>query len=289
MNTKPNLFSALWDYLLIGIIAAAGAAVIHFFMLPANLSIGSVPGLALVLGHFIPLSVSDITMILNGVLLIAGIILVGKEFGIKTIYSVIVFTLSLSDLELLCPNPVSLTDDVFLDMLCYIFLISICQAFLFHRSASMGGLDIVAKILSKLMHMEVGKAISAAGLCVAASAFLVTDTKTAVVSVLGTYLNGIVVDHFIFGINPKKRVCIISDKEPEILDYILNTLQSGASLVETIGAYTGNSFREIITIVDKQEYRQLMGYLEKTDPNAFVTIYSVHEVHYRPKQIQRRK
>ena len=289
MNTKPNLLSALWDLLLIGIIAAAGAAVIHFFMIPANLSIGSVPGLALVLGHFIPFSVSDITMALNGVLLIAGILLVGREFGFKTIYSVIVFTVSLSGFELLYPNPVSLTDDIFLDMLCYIFLISICQAFLFHRSASMGGLDIVAKILSKLMRMEVGKAISAAGLCVAASAFLVTDTKTAIVSVLGTYLNGIVVDHFIFGINPKKRVCIISEKEPEILDFILNTLQSGASLVETIGAYTGNTFREIITIVDKTEFRILMGYLEKTDPDAFVTIYSVHEVHYRPKPIKRRK
>ena len=289
MENKPNLLSTLWDWLLIGIIAAAGAAVIHFFMIPANLSIGSVPGLALVLGHFIPLSVSDITLFLNGILLIAGIILVGKEFGIKTIYSVIIFTLSLSGLELLCPAPVSLTNDIFLDMLCYIFLISICQAFLFYRSASMGGLDIVAKILNKLMHMEVGKAVSAAGLVVAASAFLVTDTKTAIVSVLGTYLNGIVVDHFIFGINPKKRVCIISKKEPEILDFILNTLQSGASLVETIGAYTGNSFREIITIVDKTEYRILMTYLEKADPDAFVTIYSVHEVHYRPKPIQRRK
>ena len=289
MKTKTNLLAVLWDWVLIGIIAAAGAAVIHFFMLPANLSIGSVPGLALVLEHFIPFSVSDITMVLNGVLLAAGILLVGREFGIKTIYSVVVFTLALSLLERLCPNPASLTDDVFLDMLCYIFLISICQALLFYRSASMGGLDIVAKILNKLMRMDVGKAVSAAGLCVAVSAFLVTDTKTAIVSVLGTYLNGIVVDHFIFGINPKKRVCIISEKEPEILDFILNTLQSGASLVETIGAYTGNTFREIITIVDKTEYRILMGYLEKTDPDAFVTIYSVHEVHYRPKPVKRRK
>lgn len=289
MENKPNLLAIIWDRLIIGIIAAAGAAVIHFFMIPANLSIGSIPGLALVLGNFVPMSVSDITMILNGILLLAGIILVGKEFGIKTIYSVIVFTLSLSALEKLCPAPLSMTNDVFLDMLCYIFLISICQALLFYRSASMGGLDIVAKIMNKLMHMDVGKAVSAAGLFVAASAFLVADTKTAIISVLGTYLNGIVVDHFIFGINPKKRVCIISKKEPEILDFILNTLQSGASLVETIGGYTGNSFREIITIVDKTEYRILMGYLEKTDPDAFVTIYSVHEVHYRPKQTKRRK
>ena len=280
MNPK---LKKLIDFVIISCIAVAGAAVVHFFMLPSNLSIGSIPGLALVLSHIIPLSVSTITMICNGCLLIAGILLVGKEFGLKTIYSVILFTGSLTVLETLCPAPASIMEDVFLDMVCYIFLMSACQAILFDRGASLGGLDIVAKILNKLMHMDVGKAVSAAGLCVAVSAILVFDLKIAILSVLGTYLNGIVVDHFIFGINPKKRVCIISKKEPEILDYILNTLQSGASLVETIGAYTGNSFREIITIVDKTEYRTLMSYLEKVDPDAFVTIYTVHEVHYRPK------
>ena len=289
MASKTSFANKLLDYFYITLIAVAGAAVVHFFMLPANLSIGSIPGLALVLGHFIPLSVSTITMIMNAFLLVAGILLVGSEFGIKTIYSVILFTLSLSGLEMLCPDPVSFTNDVFLDMLCYIFLMSLCQAFLFYRSASLGGLDIVAKIMNKLLHLEVGKAVSTAGLCVALSAFLVTDTKTAIVSVLGTYLNGIVVDHFIFGINPKKRVCIISKKEPEILDYILNTLCSGASIVETIGAYTNHTFREIITIVDPQEYRALMNYMEKTDPDAFVTIYSVHEVHYRPKNLRRKR
>ena len=288
MNIKKPFLNQFIDYTIITLIAVAGAAVVHFFMLPADLSIGSVPGLALVLGHIIPLRVSTITLCLNGFLLVAGAILVGSEFGIKTVYSVIVFTLSLTGLEMLVPNPVSMTQDVFLDMLCYIFLMSICQAVLFDRSASLGGLDIVAKIMNKLLHMEVGKAVSLAGLCVAMSSFLVVDTKTAIISVLGTYLNGIVVDHFIFGINPKKRVCIISQKEPEILDYILHTLCSGASIVETIGAYTNTSFREIITIVDKQEYRTLMTYLEKTDPNAFVTIYSVHEVHYRPKNIRRK-
>lgn len=280
MNPKGK---TLIDYLVISIVAIVGAAVVHFFMLPSNLSIGSIPGLALVLSHIIPLSVSTITTICNGFLLVAGLILVGREFGVKTIYSVILFTGSLTVLEKLYPAPASIMGDVFLDMLCYIFLMSGCQAILFDRSASLGGLDIVAKILNKLMHMDVGKAVSNAGLCVAVSAVLVFDPKTTILSILGTYLNGIVVDHFIFGINPKKRVCIISKKEPEILDFILNQLQSGASLVETIGAYTGSSFREIITIVDKTEYRILMTYLEKADPDAFVTIYTVHEVHYHPK------
>lgn len=273
----------LLDFLVISAVAVMGAAVVHFFMLPANLAIGSVPGLALVLAHVLPLSVSAITMVLNVFLLIAGAVLVGAGFGAKTVYSVLLFTGSLSVLELVCPAPVSLTGDVFLDMLCYIFLMSICQAVLFARDASLGGLDIVAKIMNKLLHMDVGQAVSIAGLCVAVSSLLVTDTKTAIISVLGTYLNGIVVDHFIFGMNPKKRVCIISEKEPEVRDYILNVMGSGASINETIGAYTDQVHREIITIVDRHEYRQLMTYLEKTDPDAFVTILTVHEVHCRPK------
>ncbi|MBQ3009891.1 MAG: YitT family protein [Oscillospiraceae bacterium] len=288
MNPASKTLKSLMDFLIISVVAVAGAAVVHYFMLPFNLTIGSIPGLAMVVSHIIPLSVSAITMICNGCLLAAGIILVGKEFGLKTIYSVILFTGSLAVLEAVSPAPASIMEDAFLDMLCYIFLMSACQAILFDRGASLGGLDIVAKILNKLMHMDVGKAVSNAGLCVAVSSVLVFDLKVAILSVLGTYLNGIVVDHFIFGINPKKRVCIISKKEPEILDYILNTLQSGASLVETIGAYTGNSFREIITIVDKQEFRILMSYLEKVDPDAFITIYTVHEVHYRPKPLRQR-
>ena len=288
MNPTNQTIKKLIDFLIISVVAIAGAAVVHFFMLPFNLTIGSIPGLAMVISHIIPLSVSTITMICNGCLLVAGILLVGKEFGVKTIYSVILFTGSLTVLEMISPDPASIMEDAFLDMICYIFLMSACQAILFDRGASLGGLDIVAKILNKLMHMDVGKAVSNAGLCVAVSSILVFDLKIAILSVLGTYLNGIVVDHFIFGINPKKRVCIISKKEPEILDYILNTLQSGASLVETIGAYTGNSFREIITIVDKQEFRILMTYLEKVDPDAFVTIYTVHEVHYRPKPLRKR-
>ena len=213
-----SILRKISDFLIISVIAIVGAAVIHFFMLPNNLTIGSIPGLAMVLTHFIPLSVSTLTMLFNGALLIAGILLVGKDFGIKTIYSVILFTGSMGILEGLFPNPASIMEDVFLDMLCYIFLMSACQAILFDRGASLGGLDIVAKILSKLMHMDVGKAVSNAGLCVAVSSILVFDLKIAILSVLGTYLNGIVVDHFIFGLNPKKRVCIISKKEPEILD-----------------------------------------------------------------------
>ena len=109
------------------------------------------------------------------------------------------------------------------------------------------------------------------------------DTETVVISLLGTYLNGIVVDHFIFDLNPRRRVCILSEKEQEICRFILDDLHSGASIYQAIGAYTGESRREIITIVDKTEYRLLMDFIRKADPDAFITVYPVHEVHYKAK------
>ena len=177
-----------------------------------------------------------------------------------------------------------MTGDPFLDMLCYIFAVSVGLAMLFNRNASSGGLDIVAKLLNKFTRMDLGKAMSLAGMCTALSSALVYDAKTVVLSVLGTYLNGIVLDHFIFGFNEKKRVCIISEKVEEIRTFIIHDLHSGATLYEAYGAYDTTPRREIITIVDKNEYAKLMHFIERTDSNAFVTVYAVGHIIYRPKK-----
>ena len=181
------------------------------------------------------------------------------------------------------PDYTSVNQDPFLDMICYVFIVSMEQAVLFGRNASSGGLDIVAKIMNKYLHMELGQAVSLAGLCVAVSSVFVSDAKTVILSILGTYLNGVVIDHFIFGFNAKKRVCIVSEEEDAIRRFILEDLRSGATIYEATGAYDGKPRREIITIVNKSEYRQLMDRLMKLDPNAFVTVYTVNEVFYRPK------
>ena len=140
-----------------------------------------------------------------------------------------------------------------------------------------------AKIMHKYLRMEFGKAGAISGIAVALSAALYYDTKIVVLSVLATYFCGIVVDYFIFGLNIKRRVCIISHKLDEIVDYILHGLHSGATLNEIIGAYDNTQRKEVITIVDKNEYRKLMEFVRKTDPKAFVTVYSVNEIRYQPK------
>ena len=257
---------------------------VFFFMLPSHVSVGSGTALAMVISNFVPLPVSAITLILNIGLLTLGFLLIGPEFGAKTIYCSILMPVFLGVYERIFPNQQSITEDPFLDVLCYIFVVGIGLAILFRRNASSGGLDIVAKLMNKFLRMELGKAMSLSGMLVALSSALVYDKKIVVISVLGTYLGGLVVDHFIFGMDLKRRVCIISPKLDQIVDFILHDLHSGATLNNIIGAYDRNPKQEVITIVDKQEYKALMDYVKRVDPKAFITVYSVNEISYQPKK-----
>lgn len=281
MNKKA--FRIIKEYLIITLGAIVTAAAIYFFMLPSHIAVGSGSALAMVLSNFIPLPVSVISLIQNVFLLILGAVLVGPEFGGKTIYVSIVLPITLGVFEVICPNQPSLTQDPFVDMICYTLVCGAGMAVLFSHNASSGGLDIVAKIMNKYLKIELGNAISISGILVALSAIICYDVKTVVIGVLGTYLSGIVVDKFIFGLNIKRRVCIISSRVDEIVDFILHELHSGATLYEGMGAYDKVRRKEIIAIVDKHEYRRLMEYVSKADPKAFVTVYSVNEVRYQPK------
>lgn len=257
---------------------------VFFFMLPSHISIGSGTALAMVLSNFIPLPIATITLILNVFLLFVGFLLIGPEFGAKTVYCTILLPLLLSVWEIFFPNQPSITQDPLLDTVCYILVVGIGLSILFSHNASSGGLDIVAKLMNKYLKMDVGQAMSISGIVVALSSALCYDTKTVVLSVLGTFFGGIVVDYFIFGNNIKRRVCVISKDLDKIVDFVLSELHSGATLNEIIGAYDNTPRREMIAIVDKSEYRQLMDFIHKTDPTAFVTVYSVSDIRYMPKK-----
>ena len=279
-----KLRSTLKEFTIITIGTIIVAAAVFFFMMPSHVSVGSGAALAMVLSNYIPLSVSVITLIMNVGLLIIGFLLVGPEFGIKTVYCSILMPLIMGLFEILFPNFQSITQDPFLDVVCYILVVGVGLAILFPRNASSGGLDIVAKIMNKYLRMDLGKAMSISGMLVALSSALCYDSKTVVLSLLGTYFGGIIVDHFIFDNNIKRRVCVISPELDEIVDFVLHQLHSGATLNEIIGAYDHTPRTEMITIVDKQEFKRLMNHIREVDPNAFVTVYSVSEMRYRPKK-----
>ena len=283
MKKQLKYTKIMMEGLILTAAVAIIAAAVYFFLVPSHTSVSSISGLGIVLSNFIPLPLSVITMILNVILLIIGFFTCGKEFGVKTVYTSILLPEFLGGFEKIFPDFVSMTNSQELDVLCYILVVSVGLSILFNRNASSGGLDIVAKIMNKYLHMELGKAMSLSGMCVALSAALVYDKKTVVLSILGTYFNGIVLDQFIFGHNIKRRVCIITQKEEELREYIIHELHSGATIYEAYGAYNMQKHNEIITIVDKTEYQKLMNFINTLDPKAFITVYNVSDMRYQPK------
>ena len=283
MKEKLSYAEILKETGILTVAVAIIAAAVYFFLVPSHASVSSISGLGIVLSNFIPLPLSVITMILNVVLLLIGFATCGKEFGVKTVYTSVMLPVFLGLFEMLFPNFGSMTDSQELDVLCYILVVSVGLSILFNRNASSGGLDIVAKIMNKYLHMELGRAMSLSGMCVALSAALVYDKKTVVLSILGTYFNGIILDHFIFDNNIKRRVCIITKKEEELRQFITRDLHSGATIYEATGAYNFEKHNEIITIVDKSEYQKLMKFINELDPKAFITVYNVSSMKYQPK------
>lgn len=283
MKKKVNYQEIAKETVTLTVAVAIIAAAVYFFLVPSHASVSSISGLGIVLSNFVPLPLSAITMILNVVLLVIGFITCGREFGVKTVYTSVMLPLFLGLFEIWFPNFGSMTDSQELDVLCYILVVSIGLSILFNRNASSGGLDIVAKIMNKYLHIELGKAMSLSGMFVALSAALVYDKKTVVLSILGTYFNGIILDHFIFDNNKKRRVCIITEKEEELRQFIIRDLHSGATIYEAIGAYNFEKHNEIITIVDKSEYQKLMNFINREDPKAFITVYNVSNMRYQPK------
>ena len=262
-NHKQNrALAAVQEVCILTAAVAIIVAAVYFFLVPSHTSVSSISGLGIVLSNFVPLPLSAITMILNVVLLLIGFLTCGREFGAKTVYTSILLPFFIGVLERVFPDIGSLTDSQELDVLCYVLVVSVGLSILFNRNASSGGLDIVAKIMNKYLHMDLGRAMSLSGMCVALSAALVYDKKTVVLSVLGTYFNGLVLDHFIFDHNIKRRVCIITKKEEALRHFII---------------------REIITIVDKSEYQKLMNFMNREDPQAFITVYTVSDMRYQPK------
>lgn len=283
---KIDVKASLVDFVMITIGAFIAAAAVFFFLLPSNIAIGSGSALAMVLSNFIPLPIWVLNLLINVILLILGFILVGPEFGVKTVYTAIIVPVFMGVLENVFPKFETLTDhDPILDIIGYILVVGVGSAILFFRNASSGGLDIVAKIMNKFLKMDLGRALSTSGIAVALTSALVPNTtsKTVVLSVVGTYFCGMMLDYFMVGFDLKKKVCIISPKLDLFVDFILNDLHSGATIYENYGAYDKVPRKEVVTIVDKSEYRRLMDYIKKTDPKAFVTVYKVNSMQYQPK------
>lgn len=266
------------EYIIMAFGALCVAVAVNFFMVPGELVFGSASGLSLVLTQIFPVKMSVMNLIINVFFLLLGFVFVGKEFGAKTVFISVMSPVWMYVLEILYPVSESLTGEKWMDMLCCIFVVSAGQTFLFRVNASSGGLDIPAKMLNKYLHVELGRAVAFVGIVTVLSAGLVYDVTTVIWGIVGTYLNGRVVDDFFEGFNHKKRVSILSDKTEEIQRFIQKDINRGFTLYQAVGGYTKDQRTEIVTILAKNEYQKLVMYIRKTDPDAFVTVSTVSDI-----------
>ena len=251
---------------------------VYFFMNPFHIMCGSVTGLAIVLINFIPVPLSVMTFILNVICIILAFVFIDRKFGVKIIFISLLLPAIIFVFETFFPNPQSLTGNLALDAIAMITVICFGQAILFNANAASGGLDIIAKMMNKYLHMELGKAIVIAGAVTVASSYFAYDIQTVVVGFMTTYFSGILLDYFIDGFTGKIRVCIISKHNDEIKRYVIEELQRGITVYTAVGGYSGEPRNELCAVLTKKEYGQLMDYVEGVDPNPFVTISNIKRV-----------
>ena len=307
MNGKEDRLQPLgtfkfWKELVIMTLAMLiAAAAVYYFLLPSNLVIGSITGLSMVIsGLFglagITVKVSVVVTVINAILLIMAWFLIGHEFGAKTVYTALILGPFIEFWEkvfpverIMEPGSTSLMGDVWFDLLCFVLILSASQTILFNINASTGGLDILAKIVNKYLHFDIGTSVSVAGALICCTAFAINPFRMVVVGLIGTWINGLALDYFTAGLNRRKRVCIISSRYEEIRKYIIEDLQRGCSLYNVTGGYNGHQNVEIQALLTQDEFANLMDYLKQNDIHGFITAGNVSEIYGDWNQKKRKK
>ena len=270
---------------------AIAAAAVYYFMMPSNLVLGSISGLSIVVANVLtmmglPVKVSFVVTAINAILLILAWLLIGKEFGAKTVYTALILGPFLEFWEkvypsdrLIEPGLTSIMGDPLLDVICFVLILSISQTILFSINASTGGLDIIAKILNKYLHFDIGASVSVAGAIICCTAFAINPFRRVVIGLIGTWMNGLFLDYFMASINRRKRVCIVSDRSEEIRSYIVETLERGCTLYNVHGGHSGDPHVEIQSLLTKDEFANVMNFVRQNDIQAFITAGNVSEIY----------
>ena len=281
-----------WKELIIMTLGMAiAAAAVYYFMMPSKLVLGSISGLSIVITNLfnmvgIPVKMSWIVTTINAILLILAWLLIGKEFGAKTVYTAMILGPLLEFWEKVCPyerlieaGQTSVMGDPLVDLICFVLIVSISQTILFSINASTGGLDILAKIVNKYLHFDIGVSVTVAGALICCSAFAINPFRMVVLGLIGTWMNGLALDYFMASVNKRKRICIVSERNEEIRSYIIDTLERGCTLYDVRGGYTGAAHTEIQALLTQDEFARVMNFVKKNDIQAFITAGNVSEIY----------
>ncbi|MBQ9892746.1 MAG: YitT family protein [Bacteroidales bacterium] len=288
---KPLATGKFWMELVVMTLGmAVGAAAVYYFLMPSKLIIGSISGLSIVLAEVfsnmgLAVKVSTVILVINAFLLVLAWLLIGAEFGMKTVYTALILG-PLVDLwakvlpvEKVISEGTSVMNDPWLDLICFVLMLSISQAILFRINASTGGLDILAKIVNKYLHFDIGASVTVAGALICCSAFAINPFRLVVIGLIGTWINGVAVDYFTDTLNKRKRVCIISDRYEDIRKYIIEKLNRGCSIYHLEGGYSLDEKVEVVALLMQNEYAALLNFLKEQKVEAFITAGNVSEIY----------
>ena len=269
---------------------AVTAAAVYYFLVPSKLIIGTISGLSIVLSNIFGGSIPVWITCINIFLLILAFLLINKEFGAKTVYTALILGpltgfwdyvypwTKIANENLVTGTP-SVMGDPWLDLCCFVLLLSASQALMFSINASTGGLDILAKIVNKFLHFDIGASVSIAGAVICCTAFFINDFRMVVIGLIGTWINGLVVDYFTATLNNHKRLCIVSKDYERIRQYIINELHRGCTLYEVTGGYSGEKSIELEVLLSKDEFSKILAWMKDEKIEAFSTAGNVSEVY----------
>ena len=278
MKKRLKLLSTAQEYAVLTIATLIMVVGIYVFKFPNNFSFGGVSGMAVVFAHFIPLTSSQINLVINLILLVIGFMILGRDFGIKTGYVTVFSSLLLNVFEKFFPMSGSLTGNITLELCFAIILPALAAAILFFENASGGGTDIVAMIIRKYSTMNISGALFIVDCLIVIVSFMVFDLTTGLCSVLGLMAKTLLIDKSIERMKLNKYFTIISEKPEEICDYIMNELNRSATVYHGEGVYTHRDKKIILTVVDVKQAVFLQRFIEEVDPKAFLMVTKSSEV-----------
>ena len=259
----------------IGIFLVA-ISVVYFFE-PNNIAAGGITGLAIVINHYIPfISIGPLVLMMDAILFIVALIVLGAKFGAKTIYSSFLLSTSMWIMQTFIP--INITNDLILATIFGTLISAVGMAIVFNANASTGGTDIIAKILNKFFHIEIGKSLLIVDFLVTLLGAVTFGINIGLYGLLAVIINGVVIDNIIAGFKTKSEITIISEKNKEISKFILDDLERRCTFIKGIGGFTGKDTSILYTVLDRNEFIKLKNKIKEIDKNAFITVGEVHEV-----------
>lgn len=265
------------EFLLITIgILLVAISVVYFFE-PNNIAAGGITGLAIVINHYIPfISIGPLVLIMDVALFVISLIVIGPKFGVKSIYCSLLLSISMWVMQKFFQF--TITNDLMLATIFGTLIAALGMAIVFNANASSGGTDIIAKILNKFFHFNIGKSLLIVDFLVTLLGAITFGIDVGLYGLLSVIVNGVVIDKIIAGFKVKSEITIISYRNKEISEYILNDLERGCTFIKGIGGFTGKDTSLLYTVLDRSEFIKLKNHIISIDKNAFITVGEVHEV-----------